>query len=162
MKAVIACAIALGLAAAAAAQSPDAIRLYVFTAPPDHGIVDEGSKARAAAAQNIAKFLKKNKEVQLVADREHAEVVVEVTRSERVVGAGNERPKMLVAGVVIGTGREDRWITQATLTFGDYSTTLEKHSSSDVSGLSDLAMAGAIKEWLKDNRQKVLEARGAK
>jgi hypothetical protein len=114
-------------------SKPDAIRVYVFTAHPENGIVDQASKDRDGHTKTIIDRLKRDKTIAVVADRAGADVTVEVTQTPN-------------------------WHVEVQLSFGDYATEFHNREWFTMRGAAE-DVADAMKRWIKDNRARVLEAR---
>jgi hypothetical protein len=116
-----------------AQPKPDPIRVYVFTAHPEGGIVDQASKDRDGHVKNIIDRLKRDKTIAVVADRAGADVAVEVTKTLN-------------------------WHVEAWLSFGDYTTEFHSREWFTMRGAAE-DLADAMKRWIKDNRDRVIGAR---
>jgi len=134
-------------------QSAEAVQVYLFTAHPANGITDQASKDRDRSVKNIAGRLKRDKAIKLVPSRDGADVIVEVAETIVTRSTGTERDHG-----ILGKTKDDEWLCRATLRFGDdYST--EMRGQHLLYAIADVQVADGVKDWIKENRERILTAR---
>jgi hypothetical protein len=134
------------------AQQPNPVRVYVFTAHPEGGIVDQVSKDRDKHVKDISDWLKEDKTITVVADRIGADVTLEVMKIEDV-----PRSAVIIEGRWYDSSNNRR--VEVQLSFGDYTTEFHEQYGAITRRIADNDIVNFVKRWVKDNRQRVLDAR---
>lgn len=135
----------------------DRIRVYVSTAQPAGGFVDQDSKHRETTKKELASELKgKKKTIEVVDTAERADILIEVKSAGYADGAIETRANVLGGGVSSSPKKEYRAVVS--LTVGEYSTDMTVQRGA-FSTLAASRLADDIEKWIKDNRERVLAAR---
>jgi hypothetical protein len=139
---------------------PQAIRLYLFTAPAppkakEADTEESDLKERVQATKDITTWLvdKKRKTVSVVDKRELADAIVEITAVQHAPGMTlSER----TAGYMHGPQYET-WTVRATVTAGAFTNELSRRSQ--FPSLAAEMVADDIEKWTSKNRDKLIAAR---
>jgi hypothetical protein len=150
-------AVAIGILLSSAAAAKDAIRvpLFVFTHTDPSGFTDADETVRVGTVTAMTQQLAKSKLVRIVATREDATLVLEVTKTGSI-----SEPDVLAA--LINMNRLGPRDTQlpisdkvlhryATLTVGEYSTELHGHAFPVGKGLGR-----AVEGWVTANLDRLM------
>ncbi|HXI99495.1 MAG TPA: hypothetical protein VNG73_11180, partial [Gemmatimonadaceae bacterium] len=121
MKRILFALVAIsGLTINVTAQDPQ-VKVYVFTAPPAGGFVDEASKHRTETTKEIVSRLQsKKKTITVVTSKDAADVTLEVLSVELADGALQTRANAIGGGARTSAQKEYRVVTK--LAVGDYLT----------------------------------------
>jgi hypothetical protein len=163
-------ALILGLAIAvmASAASPvyaqkksaDPIKVFIFTAPNEGGFADPDQKQRTDSVEDLKKALDKKDVIQIVAQKEGADVTLEV------LGRGGEE----TGSATTSRGPYGTWNTskdtvatvRVGLTAGTYATLVEGHNDGRITNVWRTAANNAAKKienWIKDNHDRLIAQR---
>ncbi len=138
----------------AVAQEP--LRVYVFTAQPKGGVVDEDTKQRVKATSILATHLgNRKKTITIVDSKKEADVVVQVITNRAVTGDQQLGPDLLSGRMTITKTTE--FITIVKVSFGHVTRTISRQSVTDA--VSTRLVADDVEKWIKENNERVLESR---
>lgn len=159
---LVSLAVLLTLPSSMLAQKSESrpVRVYVFTAAPEGGFVDEGSKQRADSLKDLREALGKKKKVAtLVEDRSLAEMTLEVVNRDRALTGNTSSRVDPVFGGSVKTTADRAETVRVGLTVGDYSTEVIgacpqgqvvrcwRTAANDA--------AGKVEDWIKDNATRI-------
>lgn len=133
----------------AASEKPVTVRLFLFTAATEGGLMDDAAKARAKATEELRKALKGKARVALVEDRVQAQVVVEVL-SRQKEATGDYNPTWYG-----GAKGQKNMTVRVRLSAGDYSTEIVGDTSAGRHQRAAGEAASRIDQWLKDNASRL-------
>jgi hypothetical protein len=160
--------LSLAIAATVSAASPafagkktaEPIKVFIFTAANEGGFVDPGQKQRIDSVEDLKKALEKKDLVQIVGQREGADITLEV------LGRGGEE----TGSATTSRGPYGTWNTskdtvatvRVGLRAGTYSTLVEGHNDGRITNVWRTAANNAakrIENWIKDNHDNLIARR---
>lgn len=156
-------AVALTLPISMLAQKSETrpVRVYVFTAAPEGGFVDEGSKQRADSLKDFREALGKKKKVAtLVEDQSLAEMTLEVVNRDRALtGNTSSSVNPVLGGSSVKTTADRAETVRVALAVGDYSTEVIGACPQGQVVRCWRAAAndavGKVEDWIKDNAARI-------
>jgi len=166
MKIFLTVAALVVLAHAVSAAEP--IRVFVFTAPPTAGLIDQDSKRRADSVKDLETALVARKQLTLAGAETEADVLVEIVSSQVEATGGTSAITSHLPG----------WPLMATSTTADHRPTVRirlrvprlDYSTEMVSAVGALAgwrvqaeeLTRQIAKWAKDNAAQLQALRSAR
>ncbi|HEX7893963.1 MAG TPA: hypothetical protein VF447_07210 [Terriglobales bacterium] len=136
------------------------VRVYVFTAAPEGGFVDERSKQRADSLKDFREALSKKKKVAtLVEDQSLAEITLEVVNRDRVLTGNTSSRVDPVLGGSVKTTADRAETVRVALAVGDYSTevigTCPQGQVVRCWRAAANDAASKVEDWIKDNAARI-------
>jgi hypothetical protein len=139
----------LAMPSTCVAQSPSAVRVYLFTAPSE--FVDEDVKNRRDTVEDLRRFFEDKRELQLVDHADRADLTVEVLRRAREDADRPRDQKMVSAKVQVHLRLSVRtYATELTGT-GQRSFTERRAAAKDA--------GNQVLKWIRDNHAELVAAR---
>jgi hypothetical protein len=136
------------------------IRVYIFTAGNKDGFVDADTKRRTDSVEDLKKDLEKNSIVQLVSEKDGADLVLEVLgRGAQETGSATSTKDMYGQW---HTNNDTVAIVRVGLIAGSYSTVIEGRNDGRITNVWRTAANNAakhIENWIKANYGNLISRR---
>lgn len=156
------CLFVAGNTTTAQKKSTEPIKVFIFTAANEGGFVDTDQKQRSDSVEDLKKELTREKLVQIVPQRELADIALEVLGRAAAATGTTTTTTRGAYGVQNSTSQNNTMLTvQVGLKAGNYSTIIEGVDPSAFK-MWRVAMGDAIRQinkWIKDNREKLIARR---